>query len=355
MTKTCRAAVFPGNGTHEIREFEVPDPPPGGALMKVEAVGLCGSDIAQLRGLEMVPGGSAFPVVPGHEVVGRVVKLANDADLGVAEGQRVALNEILSTTPSFRLYGYSDMTGEGKLGLWGGYGEYMQLFPRTVMHKLSDRLDAAQLTLFEPLANAVNWTAIADVQQGETVVVEGPGHQGLAVLVAVLTKNPAQVIVTCTSADGLRLDAARAIGAHQTVVVDKEDLGIAVRDLTGGRGADVVFDIATATASVPAAFDVVRPQGRVLLAGLKHFHPVTLVSDLIVLKGLRVFGGSGFTNDSMAAAVELIETGKVRSDLLLGEVFGLDGIDDAMALLERTLPGRDAARVGLRHENSNED
>src|SRR4051812_24293696 len=131
MPDTCRAAVFLGNGTYEIRELPIPEPPPGGAVLKVEAVGLCGSDVAQFDGIELVPGGSAFPVVPGHETVGRVVALAKDADLGVSEGDRVAVDEILSIAPAMRIYGYSDMTGEGQVGLWGGYGEYMEIFAGT--------------------------------------------------------------------------------------------------------------------------------------------------------------------------------------------------------------------------------
>src|SRR4051794_21221960 len=174
MADTCRAAVFPGDGTYEVRELPVPDPPPGGALLQVEAVGLCGSDLAQLHGVELVPGASAFPVVPGHETVGRIVALGAGAALGAAEGDRVAVDEILSAEP-LRVYGYSDMTGEGRLGLWGGYGEYMQLFPGSRLHRLSDRLPAAQLTLFEPLANAVNWVSIVGVDEGDTVVVQGPG------------------------------------------------------------------------------------------------------------------------------------------------------------------------------------
>jgi len=350
MTDTCRAAVFLGDHSSELREFAVPDPPPGGAVLQVEAVGLCGSDVAQFEGIEIVPGACAFPVVPGHETVGRVVKLAADADLGVAEGSRVAVNEILMAPGPLRLYGYSDMTGRGELGLWGGYGEYMEIFAGTELFPMSDTLPAEQLTLFEPLASAVHWVETVGVHEGETVVVQGPGHQGLAVLEAVLAKQPRQVVVTGTSDDGLRLDAATAIGATQVVMVDVDDAVALVRDLTRGVGADVVFDVATATQTVPMAIDLARSGGRILLAGLKHFAEVPgLVSDHIVLKSLQLYGGAGFTPQSMAAAVALIESGAVRTDVVAGEVFDLDRIDEAMALLTRTAPGRDAVRVGLRH------
>jgi len=98
------------------------------------------------------------------------------------------------------------------------------------------------------------------------------------------------------------------------------------------------------------AVDLTRSGGRILLAGLKHFAEVPgLVTDHIVLKSLQLFGGAGFTPASMAAAVALIESGAVRTDVVAGEVFDLDHIDDAMALLTRSLPGRDAVRVGLKH------
>jgi threonine dehydrogenase-like Zn-dependent dehydrogenase len=349
MTDTCAAVVFLGDGRHELRELPVPSPPPGGAVLRVEAVGLCGSDVAQLHGVELVPGASAFPVVPGHETVGRVVALAADAHLGVSEGERVAVDEILSTAP-FRVYGYSDMSGEGRVGPWGGYGEYMELFAGTRLHRLPDDVPAEQLTLFEPLANAVNWVSIAGVQAGDTVVVQGPGHQGLAVLEAVLARDPKAVVVTGTSQDGLRLDTARAIGATRVVMVDDEDARAAVADMTHGAGADVVFDVATAVETVPLALDLVRFRGRVLLAGLKHFREVPgIVSDNIVVRGLTVCGGSGYTPESMAEAVAMLRTDRVRADLVTGEVFGLDGIDEAMALLSRADPERDAVRVSLRH------
>ena len=350
MAETCHAAVFLGNDTYEVREFAIPDPPPGGAVIKVEAVGLCGSDVAQFHGVQLVPGSSVFPVVPGHETVGRVVKLAADAQLGVAEGDRVAVDEVLPSTSGFRVYGYRDMTGEGRVGLWGGYGEYMEIFAGTRLHPMSDRYPAEQLTLFEPLANAVNWADIAGVREGDSVVIQGPGHQGLAVLEAVLAKKPKQVFITGMSTDGLRLDTARAIGAHHTIMVDQTDPIAFVADHTSGAMADVVMDISSAVQAVPLCVDLVRWNGRVLLAGLKHYAPIpNLITDMIVMKGLTVCGGSGYTFDSMRRAVEMLETGEARSDLVLGEVFGLDDIEQAMGLLARTVPGRDAVRVGLLH------
>jgi D-arabinose 1-dehydrogenase-like Zn-dependent alcohol dehydrogenase len=68
MSQTCHAAVFNGDGTYDVRTFPVPDPPDGGAVLAVEAVGLCGSDVAQRDGVEVVPG-SVFPVVPGRDAV----------------------------------------------------------------------------------------------------------------------------------------------------------------------------------------------------------------------------------------------------------------------------------------------
>jgi len=204
--------------------------------------------------------------------------------------------------------------------------------------------------VFEPLANGVNWVSIAAVEPGDTVVVQGPGHQGLAVLEAVLAADARAVIVTGTSQDQLRLDAAKQIGAHHTVMVDQEDAVALVREITHGMGADVVFDVSTAPQTVTFALDLVRFQGRILLAGLKHFEPIpNFVSDRIVVGGLKVFGGSGFTPDSMARAVELLHTKKVRTDVMAGEVFGLDDIDDAMTLLARTDPARDAVRVSIAH------
>jgi threonine dehydrogenase-like Zn-dependent dehydrogenase len=87
----------------------------------------------------------------------------------------------------------------------------------------------------------------------------------------------------------------------------------------------------------------------VLLAGLKHFEPVEVVSDLIPLKALTVIGGAGSTAASTEAAVALLNAGSMPTKALRGEVFTLDDIADAVALLGRERPDHDAVRVGLVH------
>ena len=359
---TVRAGVFTGDGKWEVRELHAPEPPPGGAVLRVEAVGLCGSDLAQLQGPIGVPG-EKFPVVPGHETVGRIEAITAEAGSAwrLAEGDRVCVDEILrcGECPACRtgdpdcstmqVYGYTLGVDDGP-GLWGGYGERMALLPRTNLHRVPDDIPAEELTMFEPLANAVHWVQRAGVKLGDTVVVQGPGHQGLACLVAARAAGAARVIVTGTGADAARFEAARALGADATVDVETEDPVARIGELTDGRMADVVMDIAAvATATIPLAVQLVRTRGTILLAGLKHFAPVELISDLIVFRQLTLVGGAGYTPASMSAAVDLWTSARADRSVLVGDVVTLDTLDEGMALLGRQLAGRDSVHVSLKH------
>jgi threonine dehydrogenase-like Zn-dependent dehydrogenase len=87
----------------------------------------------------------------------------------------------------------------------------------------------------------------------------------------------------------------------------------------------------------------------VLWAGLKNMSHVSMISDLVPLKGLTVLGGAGSTAASMRKAAEVLNAGSYPTEALQGEVFTLDEIDRAMNLLMRATPGEDAVRVGLAH------
>ena len=358
----CRGVVFAGDGTYEVRRFPIPEPPPGGAVLRIEAVGLCASDVAQLHGHHHVPG-EVSPVVPGHEIVGRVHALAPDADLGVTVGQRVAVDLVWrcgrcavcrSGSPYcevMQVYGFTRGLDD-RSGLHGGYAEYMEVGAGSHLLALTDDVPAAELSLFEPLANVMNWFSRVDLQPGETVVVQGPGHMGLICAAYAKVCGAGTVVVSGTGADALRLEAARAAGADRTVDVEAEDLVGVVAEMTGGVMADVVVDLTDAAEPVGLALHLARMGGRVLWAGLKNMEPVPVLSDLVPLKGLSVVGGTGSTAESMRDAVALLNEGRFPTDVLLGEVFTLDQLDEAMGLLARSLPGRDAVRVVLAHDGA---
>jgi threonine dehydrogenase-like Zn-dependent dehydrogenase len=358
---TVRAGVFLGDGRYEVREFAAPSAPPGGAILAVEAVGLCGSDLAELQGVADVPG-QTFPVVPGHETVARILEITPEAAAawGLAEGDRVCVDEVLRcgvcaacragdpACAQMQVYGYT-LGVERDSGLWGGYGERMTVLPGTNLHRVPDDIPAEELTMFEPLANAVNWVQRAAVRLGDVVVIQGPGHQGLACVIAARAAGASQVIVTGVAGDELRFEAARALGADATIDVTETDPVARVGELTAGHMADVVMDIAAVTtATVPLAVGLARPYGHVLLAGLKHFRPVEgLITDLIVLKSLTVVGGAGFTPASMRAAVALLVSDRVDRSVLVGDVVTLDRLGEGLALLGREIEGRDSVHVSL--------
>ena len=355
MPDTCRAVVFHGDGTWVLRDdFTVPTPPPGGAVLAVEAVGLCHSDVAQLAGQKHVPG-EVCPVVPGHEIVGRVHALADDAELGVEVGDRVAVDIVWFGPPyegnpfGVRCYGYSFGLDEGA-GLWGGYGEYMAVLPGTHLARLTDEVTAAELTLFEPLSNMVAWLGRAQFQAGQTIVIQGPGHMGLTCAAYAKRLGAAQVIVTGTGEDASRLAVALEVGADHAIDVTADDPVEAVMDLTGGFGASLAVDLASAPITPGLCFDLVHQRGTVVWAGLKDRQAVPVVSDKVVMKGLTVLGGAGGDVASVDEAARILNEGDFPTGPLLGTVVGLEDVDRAMALLHRD-GDEDSVRAVLQHSH----
>ena len=352
--------MFTGDGTYDLRELAMPTPMAGGAVLQVEAVGLCASDVAQLHGHHHVPN-EVSPLVPGHEIVGRVHALGDGADFGVNVGDRVGVDLVRrcgecdvckSGSPfcsNMHVYGYTLGLDE-RSGLWGGYGEFMEILPGTQLVALPDDVPAEELSLFEPLASCLNWVDRGGgVRAGETVVIQGPGHMGLIFTAVARAAGAGRIIVTGTSADGMRLAAAQEVGADHTINVDEVDLVTTVAELTGGRMADLVVDLADkVTVTVKLAIELAAMNGRVVLAGLKQMAPAEIVSDLIVFKALTVTGGPGSTPQSMRAAGRMLREKELPTGALLGEVLGLGDIDEAMALLTRA-EGRDAVRVSIKH------
>jgi threonine dehydrogenase-like Zn-dependent dehydrogenase len=348
MARMSRAVVMPGDGTWELRELPVPDPPAGGAVLRVEAVGMCHSDVDHLHGIVHTPWGGAYPSIAGHEIVGRIDALADGAGprWGVTVGQRVAVRESVplpGVPGGIRVYGH-DFAVDERSGLFGGFADYMELLPETLLEPLPDDIPAEELTVWEPLAIAVRWATA--VKPGDSVAILGPGHLGLASIVAARAAGAERIFITGTPADAIRLDAARKLGVAEAIDIGTADPVERIRELTGD-GVDVVIDAASgSTATVTQGMQMARRGGTVVIGGLKDRKPVDgFISDWIPMRQLHLH--AGFPGDHVKTSVELIRQGKVPTADLLGEVVTMDGFGDALRLLSRDLPGRDAIRLAL--------
>jgi threonine dehydrogenase-like Zn-dependent dehydrogenase len=347
-----RAIVQTGPRALELRELEVPDIDADSAILRVEACGICGSDVEQYDGLLPV----RFPLVPGHEPLGIIEKIGDRAAKrwGVDAGDRVAVETLIRcgncrdcVAGNYQLcrgrgmmFGYAYVPLSHPPGLWGAYADYMYLDPNTLLHKVDKSLPAEIAVMFNPLGAGFRWAVEAGgVGPGDTVLILGPGQRGLTSVIACRAAGAAKIFVTGLTRDAAKLALCREFGADATIDVENEDVRARVRELTGGRGADVVVEVsANATEPVAESLHYARPGGRIVLAGVKGFRAVDdFVSDLIVVKELEIRGVLGVTSDAYRSAIRLIEAGTVPLAKLHTHDFALEEAEEAIL----TLAGRD--------------
>jgi alcohol dehydrogenase len=337
-------------GRLEARTFPLPSVEDDDGILRVAATGICGSDHSQFRG--QLPGvGAVTPVIPGHEVVGRV-EAAGAAALarwGVDVGDLVVLHEVVRTGEGMLVYGITAPTTTPP-ALWGGYATHVYLHPNAVLHRVPEGVTAEEAALFVPIANGIRWAGtVPGTRAGDTVVVCGPGQQGLGCVVGALRAGAGRVVVTGRSGDARRLEIARALGALHTIVVDEVDPVGAVTEITNGRGADVVVDAsASSTEPVVQACEMVRAGGVVVLGGLKGGVPVPgFISDRVVLRQLRVQGVGGHDRASVDAALDVIASRSFPLHLMRTHTLPLDDAEKAVRMVGREVPGEDPVHVTL--------
>ena len=324
LPRTAFTMVQTAIRTLEPRDIAIPDIDEDSAILRIEACGICGSDYEQFEGQLRTP----MPVVPGHEPLGRIAKIGDRAARRwkVDVGDRVAVETMLSCRhcgpclsgsyhlcDTRRIYSYIPLSEPP--GLWGAYGQYMYLAPNTIVHRMDPTLAPQLAVMFNPLGAGFRWAVeMPNTRPGDSVVILGPGQRGLACVVACREVGAGTIIVTGLAADANKLALARAFGADHTIDVDNEDAIARVKQNHQGRGADVVVDVSSyATKPVADAMSMVRPGGTVVLAGVKGFKPVeNFVSDLIVMKEIRITGAIGVTSSGYKAAIRVIESGAYR-------------------------------------------
>jgi threonine dehydrogenase-like Zn-dependent dehydrogenase len=349
MAEHVLAAVRTGPGKTDLREFPMPQVPDDGALLKVEVAGICGTDV-KMYAKPVIQA----PVIMGHENVGTIEKAGRAfvERQGLHEGDRVFVEHYVAcyrcawcrigeyrhceltdwrTNPGARRYGYT--TSENPYHLWGGFAQYMFLPWNAVLHKVPDNVTSEEAGIVTPLSNGIEW-ALYDCGVGfmSTVLIQGPGQQGLSQVVACKQAGASLVIVTGTTRDAARLELAKTLGADHVVDVQEEDALTRVLELTGGKGVDVVLDCTAGAGTTPILLGIdalKRRAGTLLvqgeLAAFPDFPLKNLTEKAITIKSAR---GHGYR--AVELAIAQLASKRFPLHLLTTHEYGLAETDTAI-------------------------
>ncbi len=266
----------------ELRECAEPQLEDGAVLLRTLGSEVCGTDVHLWHGrLAGVP----YPIIPGHVSVGEIAAIGGRA-LDV-DGRVLSVGDVVTfldvygscgrcwyctvaqaTTrcPQRRVYGITLSADEGLLG---GWSEYIYLRPGVHIVTLPPGLPwETFIAAGCGLPTALHAVERAEIRFGDTVVIQGSGPVGLSAAILAQLRGAAKVIVI--GGPQLRLAMAEHLGADAVIdigVLDEAARYDAVRDLTGGRGADVTIEAAGVAAAVPEGMRLTRDTGRYVVVG----------------------------------------------------------------------------------------
>ncbi len=382
MSKTVRAAVLVAPGHYEVQEFPRPTLADGALLMQVELSGICGTDKHTFQGETRQYAGTPaetdtpFPIIQGHENVGVVAEITPEAAEHIEfYGRRLAVGDRITMCPDVvcgRCYscthvlGYvwcdrsqcygNSFTSSRAPHLLGGWAELMYLRPDTFVYKVPDGLSPQVAVLAELMACTASLDKVKEFSSyamegfnsGDTVVVIGCGPLGLLHVAKADMMGAGQIIATDLSS--YRLDWARRCGADHTIDVTRtsaEERVERVRELTSGRGADVVLHMANTPRSFIEGIEMLKRGGMMLEMGnFADTGEVSLnVHRHICSKNIRLLGLTNHPSTGYGPALRLLEryADRYPFDEMVTHRFGLDQAELAM----RTSMSTESMKVAI--------
>jgi L-gulonate 5-dehydrogenase len=328
-----RAAVTREPNVMEMAE--VPDarePGPGEALLRIEAVGLCGSDYHLFTGEigSTTVHGPQFPKIQGHEVSAIIERLGPDAPRRLREGQRVALWPLRGCGECYACsIGRSNTCQRFSLigvHVNGALAERLTL-PVDQLFPVGDLDDPAVVAFVEPISIAVHAVNRLRVGDGEMVVVLGAGPIGQALSLAARERGAKVLLIDLVAG---RLELGRLTGADVLDASGVDDVVAEARAWSGGEGPQVVFDAVGLPAVVQQAVDLVVAAGRVGVVGLSD-RTVELPMAMMVAKELDILGTSVCSAEAFAEAAEIAVRNADVVSKLISRRYPLEQAPEAIA------------------------
>lgn len=330
MSKTMQAAVYHGPNDLRIETVPFPELGSGDLIIKVLSANICGTDLRILHGgHRLYPEGTVR--IPGHEVAGEIVAVGDDV-LKYQVGDRVFVapnmgdgdsRETISGNnnldPNFRAIG---------INIDGAFAEYMRIPAEAVRQgnvmPIQTDQDPAVAALIEPLACVLRGQNAVNVRSGDVVVVMGAGPIGILHVLLAKARGASRVLVS-EPVENRRLQA-KNLGADKVVDPINEDLAAAVKEISDGRGADVVIVAAPSKPAQESALQIAAVGGRInLFGGLPKDDPtIRFDSNLVHYKELIVTGTTACSTNDCLQAADLVNAGVLELSPLITGRFPLN-------------------------------
>ncbi len=321
MIEKMKAALLYGIRDVRIEEMPVKQPAPDQALIKIQACGVCPTDVRSYTGLRKI---TSFPITMGHEWVGEIIEIGDDFH-GFNVGDRVA--------PEWRavcgncyyckkgMFNFClDMQREKVRGGFYEYGrstaQHLRLIP--------DDMSYEEAVFIEPLACCVNGSNKCRISMGDNVVIIGAGPIGLQHLQ--LAKNQGARVIVSELLEH-RLAKPKEIGADDIIWASEEDAVKRVMELTDGRGADAVMIAAGTIEAEETGIAMAGPGGSVnIFAGTYPPGKITIDPNVIHYKELVLTGTHDYTPHDFTTALRLIQFGIVKVKPITSHVLPLEDL-----------------------------
>jgi len=348
MKSQCRAMVLTAPKKLKMRTFPIPEIQEDDGLLEVELAGVCGSDPGTYEGVS-IRGPRAFPIILGHEIVGRVAQMGKEAKkrFGVTEGDRVVIeyafgcgtcDSCLSGSYVFceKNYAYgSTISCQDPPHLFGGYSEYVYIHPRAMVHKIGNEISPeVGVLICAVLGNGIRWLRqIGGVSIGDSVAIIGPGQQGLSGVAVAKESGANPVIVVGLSRDKSRLEMASRFGADYTINADKENAMEVVSEITGGKMVNVVMEVSGNPSGAELALSLAGKKGTVVLPGIYKGKKASLNLDRAVFNEIKIYGVLSHDFRAVRPAIKMARQARYPFEELITHRFSLEEAERAIRLV----------------------
>jgi len=330
LRQDVKGAVWRGGKEIRIEDLARPTVGPDEALIRVKAVGICGSELHAYEGLSKrrVP-----PLVMGHEFAG-VVEEIGERSTGIALGDRVTMQPAVPCGVCEQcLSGRTNLCRARRhvgLDFPGAFAEYVKA-PTRALYRIPDSISFEEATLAEPLSVGIHAAAVSNVRDGDFVLVLGSGVIGLSCVIA--THEIARTILVSDLVRS-RLEFARSFGAEALIDASRVDPVEEVQRMTSGREVDVVIEAVGLEKTVAQAISSVREGGRVTIVGLLD-ETVRVNILAIALKEIQLKGSYGRTEEEFRKSLEILERDAPTIRRLITHRFPLDHILEAFETMSK--------------------